>query len=68
MKTTLFTAVYIRLLKSKQGAGQTGKQLNKYVLYEFKNILICGWNNVKTKVLKVNGFSYIDVVMVHMHK
>ena len=59
----------IRLLRLKlrELVKQVNSSINMYFM-SLRNTLIYGWNNARNKVLRVNGFLYIDVVMVLMHK
>lgn len=55
----------------KDAVRELVKQVNSSInmcFMSLRNTLIYGWSNVRNKVLRVNGFLYIDVVMVLMHK
>lgn len=54
-------------IKTKELVKQVNSSINMCFM-SLRNTLIYGWNNVRNKALRANGFLYIDVVMVLMHK
>ena len=67
----LLVVMVCGLVGCKEDVRELVKQVNSSInmcFMSLRNTLIYGWSNVRNKVLRVNGFLYIDVVMVLMHK